>query len=196
MNKISIVVFALVVFTTCVHAQTSSGNMMLGGSLDFSSVSRESGNANDVSSITFSPSFGYFVSDKLAVGTSLTLSSTRSGTGAGKTINTSFGLGPFARYYMFTSNENFAFFGQAGLSFASGKTDPAAGGVTKNSSISFSVFPGAAYFFNEHWALELSITGFAISSVDPNTANANDKITRVDFDIYSFSPALGVRYHF
>ena len=170
--------------------------MMLGGAIDFSSVSRQSGNASDVSSFTFSPSFGYFVSDNLAVGASLSLGSTRTGTGPGKEVTTAFSFGPFARYYLFTSNEQFAFFGQAGLNFGTQKTDPAFGGVTKGNSLSFAVAPGAAFFFNEHWALELAITGFVISSSDPNTSNDNDKVTRVDFDIRSFSPSLGVRYHF
>ncbi|MEX2232054.1 MAG: outer membrane beta-barrel protein [Cyclobacteriaceae bacterium] len=196
MNKSFFLLFASLIVTTSINAQTSSGNMMVGGSIDFSSVARESGSVNDVSSVTFSPSFGYFIIDNFAVGVSLTLGSTRTGTGAGKTVSSSFALGPFARYYLFTSNDRFAFFGQAGLNFGSGKTDPAAGGVTKNSFISFAVSPGAAFFFNEHWGLEFSITGFQISSSDPDTATDNDKVTRVDFDLRSLSPTLGFRYHF
>lgn len=196
MKKFFTSVTAFVFVTVLAHAQTSSGNMMIGGSVGFSSVAREGGSVNDASSFTFSPSFGYFISDNLAIGTSLTVSSSRTGTGSAKTVNSSFGLGPFARYYKFTGNENFAIFGQAGLSFASGKTDPAFGNVTKNNSITFSLFPGAAYFFNEHWAMELAITGFVISSTDPNTDNNNDKVTRVDFSLHSFSPNLGLRYHF
>ncbi|MGC1241941.1 MAG: porin family protein [Chryseosolibacter sp.] len=196
MKKSIFLVIAFVVAAFSAHAQTSAGNMMVGGTLGFSSVSREGGSANDASSFTLSPSFGYFVSDNLAIGTSLTLASSRTGTGANKTINSSFGLGPFARYYKFTGNESFAIFGQAGLSFASGKTDPAFGNVTKNNSITFSLFPGAAYFFNEHWAMELAITGLLISSSDPNTSNNDDKVTRVDFSLHSFSPTLGLRYHF
>lgn len=196
MNKSLISVIALVIAATCAHAQTSSGNMMVGATIGFGSVSREGGSLNDNSWFTFTPSFGYFVSDKLAVGTSVTLSSSRTGTGSAKTTTSTLGFGPFARYYLFTSNDNFAFFGQAGLSFASGKTDPAFGGVTKSSSISFSLFPGAAYFFNEHWAMELTITGFGVSSYDPDTSRENDKTTSVDFSINSFSPNLGLRYHF
>jgi hypothetical protein len=195
MNKVVITVFVAALFTTTVKAQTLSGDMMVGGSINVSSVTRQSGSVNDMSSFTFSPSFGYFISDHLAIGTSLTLGTSRSGTGAAKTTSSSFGFGPFARYYKFTSNENFAFFGQAGINIFTGRTDPAAGSVTKSSAVSFSIAPGAAYFFNNHWAMELSITGFAISSSDPDTSNDNDKVTRVDFDLRSFSPALGIRYH-
>ncbi|MEX1241779.1 MAG: outer membrane beta-barrel protein [Cyclobacteriaceae bacterium] len=196
MNKSFIFVFALLIATTIVHAQTSSGDMMVGGSISFSSYSREGGSLNDYSSFSFSPSFGYFISDNLAVGTSLTLATSRTGTGSAKTTGNSFGLGPFARYYKFTSDERFAFFGQAGFSFLSGKTDPAFGNVTNHNAISFSIFPGAAYFFNEHWAMELSIRGFEVVSEDPDTDSDNDKTTTVNFSIHSFSPALGLRYHF
>lgn len=196
MNKTITFIVSLMIAATTALAQTSSGNMMIGGSLDFASDSRQSGSANDVNSITFSPSFGYFFRENFAVGTSLTLGSTRIGTGSAKTVTSTFAVGPFVRYYIFTANDRFAFFGQAGLTFGSGRTDPPAGAVTKNTFISFSVAPGAAYFFTDHWAMELSILGLAISSSDPDTANDNDKVTRVDFDIRSFSPSLGLRYHF
>jgi len=196
MNKFCIVLCALVTGSFAVHAQISSGNMMVGGDLTFTSESHQGGSANDVSSVTFSPAFGYFISDRFAIGTSLSLSSSRTGTGADKTVRSSFGLGPFARYYLTTSNENFAFFGQAQISFASGKTDPPSGNVTRNNSITFALSPGAVFFFNEHWALEFALRGFSISSRDPNTDNDNDKVTRVELGLNSFSPTLGFRYHF
>ena len=196
MNKSFIVVFALVTATTMAHAQTSAGNMMAGGAVIFGSSSRQGGSVNDYSQFYLSPSFGYFVGENLAVGTSLTFGTSREGTGAAKTTTNSFGLGPFVRYYKFTSSDNFAFFGQAGLTFETGKSDPPVGAVANSNALSFSLFPGAAYFFNEHWAAEFSITGFVLRTEDPNTDNDNDKRTTVDFSIHSFSPALGLRYHF
>jgi hypothetical protein len=196
MNKSLILVFALAVTTTLVQAQTSAGNMMVGGTIDFTSVSREGGSLNDASSFTFSPSFGYFISDNLAIGSSLTLSSLRQGTGSAKTVTTGFDVGPFVRYYKFTSNDRFAIFGEAGLGFGTDKTDPAVGNVTHSNYITFSVAPGAAFFFNEHWAFEISITGFGITSRDPDTDNNDDKVTTVNLGLSSFSPQLGFRYHF
>jgi len=195
MNKIFYLAFAFVCITTSISAQTSSGSMMLGGGLNFSSTSFQNGSSGG-SGVTFSPGFGYFISDNLAVGTSLTLSSSRTGTGANKSTSSSFGLGPFVRYYIFTSNESFGFFGQGQISFASGKTDPAVGGITKSNSFAISIFPGAAYFFNEHWALELAINGFIFSTNDPNTSNDNDKYSNVQIDLNSLFPNFGVRYHF
>jgi hypothetical protein len=196
MNKFFISVCAAVFLMSFAQAQTSSGSMMVGGTLNYTSVSGQAAFSNDYNNLVLSPHFGYFVSDNFVVGTSLTIETGRSGTGSNKTVNSAFGLGPFARYYKFTSNEKFAFFGEAGIDFTSGKTDPPTGAVTKSNSVRFSISPGAAYFINEHWAFELSILGLAIQSTDPNTNNNNDKVNSVQFGLSSFSPSLGFNYHF
>lgn len=196
MNKSFFVVFAWAIGAMTANAQTSQGNMMAGGAIQFSSVSREGGSLSDASSFVFSPSFGYFISDNFAVGTGLTLGTSRTGTGSNKTTGSTFAIGPFARYYKHTSNENLAIFGEAAFGFGTGKNDPAFGNVTHSNFISFAISPGAAYFFNEHWAAEVMVTGFAISSEDPNTDTNNDKVTTVAFILSSFSPSLGFRYHF
>lgn len=170
--------------------------MMLGGTVEFSSRSHQSGSLSDASGFTFAPSFGYFIVDNLAAGAVITLESSRLGTGAAKTVNSSFGFGPFVRYYKFTSNEKFAFFGNADLTFSTGKYDPPSGNVTHRNGIRFAVSPGAAYFINEHWAMELSFSLFSISSTDPDTDTDDDKFTSVYFGVDSFSPGLGIRYHF
>lgn len=188
--------FAFLSAAGLVHAQTSQGNMMLGGGLNFASTSYQSGNANDRSGVAFTPSFGYFISDDFALGAELAFASSRTGTGNAKTIENSFAFGPFARYYLFTSNEQFGFFGQAQLAFGTGKRDPAVGNVSKSNAISFAVSPGAAFFFNEHWAVEFYMDLFAISSTDPNTNNDNDKYTDVRFGFNSINPTIGFRYHF
>lgn len=186
----------LSVITTAVYSQTSTGNMMIGGGILFSSSSHQSGSANDAASFTFFPSFGYFISDGLAVGADLSVSSSRNGTGAGKSVSSGFGFGPFVRYYKFTSNENFAFFGNASLTFSTSKFDPPWEDVTRGNGIGFNVSPGAAFFFNEHWAMEMSFSLFNISSFDPDTADDDDKQTTVTFGLNSFLPSLGIRYHF
>ncbi len=196
MNRFFILVIASALVPTYLKAQTSSGNMMVGGSFSFNSYSYSGASTNDGNSVSFFPGFGYFIKENFAIGTSLALSSTRNGTGVEKSTSSDFGISPFARYYKFTSNESFAFFGEAGMSFRFGKAVPAIGAVTKSNSIAFWLSPGAAYFFNEHWALELSITGLVISAGNPDTSNDNNKFTRVYFDLSSWSPVLGLRYHF
>jgi hypothetical protein len=53
------------------QAQTESGNMVLGRNLSFYSTSYQGSNAKN-NGMTFSPSFGYFLKDNLAVGISAT----------------------------------------------------------------------------------------------------------------------------
>jgi hypothetical protein len=195
MKKITLVLFASFI-TLSLSAQTSSGNMMIGGNLSFSSRGLESNSDYQDSEINFSPSFGYFVSDNFAVGASLSLGSGTEDDGDTKTVRSSFGFGPFARYYKFTSNENFAFFGQAQFLYSSGRVDDTPGGETRSQAITFSIAPGFSYFFTEHWALDLSITGLVIQSYDPNKDTPDNKSATIQFGLSSFSPNLGFRYHF
>lgn len=194
MKKI-LVMLAFVSSAFFVEAQTTSGQMMIGGSLAFSSVNYDNNNGSDYSSFTLSPSFGYFVKDNFVVGASLSLGNAKSGTGAGQNTTSSFSVGPFARYYKFTSSEQFAFFGQAGISFGNSKSENGNTITDKSNSVSFSIAPGFAYFFNEHWAAELSIAGFRIQNSSSDNFPGNDR-TSVTFDVSSFNPSLGLRYHF
>ncbi|MBT1696743.1 outer membrane beta-barrel protein [Fulvivirgaceae bacterium PWU4] len=197
MKKVTILFLlmsALVI--TSVNAQTSQGNMMVGGTLSLYTTSYQGNSDLEESGTTFSPSFGYFVTDNLAVGASLGFSSSTDDNGVSKTERSSFSFGPFARYYKFTSNDKFAFFGQASFTIGSGKTDITPGGETKTGTTTFAISPGFAYFFNEHWALDFAISGFAIQSYDPNKDADDDKNTTILFGVSSFSPTLGFRYHF
>lgn len=180
--------------TAIAYAQTSQGNMMVGGSFEFNSTSYHATDLNNYSSFQISPSFGYFISDNFAVGANLGISTSRNGIGAGKTFYTSFGLGPFARYYFFMSNEKFAFFGDADLSFAVDKTNPPSGNTSRGSHVRFALSPGAVYFLNEHWAAEPGIGGLSV--VSRNHENNNDDSTSFRFALSSFGSNLGVRYHF
>lgn len=197
MKKVTILFLLLTaLIITSANAQTSQGNMMVGGTLSLSSTSYQSNSDVGSSNITFAPGFGYFVADNLVVGANLLIGSSTTDTGVNKTETTNLGFGPFARYYKFTSNDKFAFYGQASLTLASEKTDVTPGGETKASSTTFAISPGFAYFFNEHWALDFNIRGFEIKSTDPNKDADNDKNTAVVFNVSSFSPSLGFRYHF
>jgi outer membrane protein len=194
MNKLLIVLFVLVLGTTTVHAQTTSGNMMLGGGFEYRSTSNQA--SNDANDFYVYPSFGYFLSDNLALGATLSIGSEHSGTGNFRTVGTSFGFGPFVRYYLPTSNENFRFFGEGEFLYFTGKDEFSGGNVVKYNQTSFLLKPGAAYFFNEHWALEFEVTLFGITTGDPNTDIANDKSTAIQFGLETLSPSLGFRYHF
>jgi outer membrane protein len=194
MKKI-VMMLALVTSAFFAKAQTTSGQMMIGGSFGISSVNYDNSNGSDYSSFTLAPSFGYFVKDNFAVGLSVSVGNSKSGTGAGQTTSSSFGVGPFVRLYKFTSNEKFAFFGNAGISFGNTKSENGNVITDKSNTISLGIAPGFAYFFNEHWAAELSIAGFRIQNSSSDNFPGNDR-TSVTFDVSSFNPSLGLRYHF
>jgi outer membrane protein len=195
MKRTLIFLFAFIAITNLADAQTSTGNMMVGGGLIYSSISYPGQTTENQSTVSFSPGFGYFINDNLAVGAALSLSSFRDGTGPNRNVQNSFGLGPFARYYIFTANERFGFFGHGELTFATGNSN-FAGLVARNNSLSIALSPGAAFFFNDHWAAEFAIQGLVFRTTDPNTNNDNDTYNTVNLRLALFSPSLGLRYHF
>lgn len=178
------------------HAQTASGNRMVGGSLRFSSLSNRTGNENVSKSFVISPAFGYFIKDNFAIGSGITLEGSRRTDGMGTSTSNAFGVGPFARYYKYSSNERFAFFGQAAFHFTFRSDHPASGDVDKSRATTVKLSPGAAYFLTEHWAVELLLTGFLIRSGISDVNNSNSRYTNFYFDISSFFPSVGFHYHF
>lgn len=191
--KKSIVLFALISTTFFVKAQTSTGNMMVGGTLSVSSTNYGGNNDAKYSSFTLAPSFGYFLKDNFVIGASVSLSNSKDNNGLTETRRNGFGVGPFARFYKFSSNEQFAFFGNASVGFGGTRVE-GTGADSRVNTISFSLSPGFAYFFSEHWAAELGFAGLRIqNSKDPNASGGT---TTIDFNISSFTPNLGIRYHF
>ncbi len=176
-------------------AQTAQGSLVVGGELQFFSSSYEVNSDIKQSGILFNPSAGYFIQDNLAVGLALRIGSNTNDNGATKTVENTFGLGPVVRYYKFTSNEDFAFFGQAVLFFNSEKEDMTPGGETKGSEISFDVSPGFAWFFTDHWSVEFSVPLLRYISRDPNKDADNDKVNSFIFNVSSLNPSLGFRYY-
>lgn len=196
MKRPSLFLFACLLTTSVVCGQTSQGNMMIGGTIGFNSRSYQGSAYNNSNEFRLTPSFGYFVKNDFALGLSLGFYNYRSGTDQARSVNTSFSLGPLARYYFFTSNEMLAFFGEAELRFGTDKSTQASGAVRHGNRIDFVLSPGVAYFFNEHWAAELSVGWLSVHSGDPDTDRDNDRYTSMGFSISSFSPDLGIRYHF
>lgn len=187
-----VVLFAGLGISTA-YAQTSAGGMVLGGQFNFSSS--ESGGSS-TNTFGFAPEFGYFVADNLAIGLGLSIGNTKQDGGLTDYVHNSFGIAPAARYYVFTPNDRFAFFGHAQLSFASGKTEYNPGTETKTSTISFAIRPGFSWFFNDHWAVEFSTPLLSYNVHDPNKDVDDNNQTNFSFGLNTFSPAIGFRYYF
>lgn len=200
MKKITLIL-ACVTLACTSYAQTVSGSKALGGGISYTSTSDTDFYEGSVtqSQLAFSPSFGYFVSDNIMVGGSVGLGVSKISetdfTPERKT--TTFSLGPFARYYIHTSNESFAFFGQFAVLFGSGKTTQDPDLEVKSSYFDLAVSPGFAYFFNEHWALEIGFRGIGFNKYDPDKDADDDEIKTTTIGLNSLSPSnFAIRYHF
>lgn len=178
-------------------AQTSQGSVSIGGGINFGArKDQQPGNDNKVTSFSFSPQAGYFVIDNLEVGIALNVSTQNNKPGNGIDSKSNyFGIGPFARYYIFTSNEQFAFFGDARFGFSASKYKPETGNDTKGSAVTFAVSPGFVFFPTKRWGIELSLSLLSITSQDPNKDADDDKVTNVNFGFNSLSTGVGVKYY-
>jgi outer membrane protein len=198
MKKVLFVLSVLVVSVAGLKAQTVQGTFSVGGAVGVSNEKDENdGEDTRSSEFNFSPSVGYFVIDNLMVGANLSIVNGKEDDGfGGDDKYSAFFFGPFARYYKFTSNEQFAFFAEGGFQFGTYKDKPDGQNETKAGAFQFYVSPGFAYFFNEHWVVDLSFQAISFTSYDPDKDNDNDKSTTFNFGFQTFNPSIGVRYNF
>jgi hypothetical protein len=195
MKKTTLIFAALLGAFTTVWSQTTQGSLTLGGGFRFTSDKADY-YSEQTTSFNFQPSAGYFVVDNLAVGLTLSMTSTKyEFINNGGSKRSEFVVGPFARYYKFTSNEKFAFTGEAGFLFGSNTFKPNNGTETKGGSTYFYIAPGFTYFLSEKWGLDFQLRGITFSSTDPNKDVDNDKSSSFSFGIQSFSPSLGFRFY-
>ncbi|HTF17584.1 MAG TPA: outer membrane beta-barrel protein [Chryseolinea sp.] len=189
-------VLLLCVSTLCV-AQTSSGNWAIGGSVQFSGSNNQN-NGNEVKSTTytFAPSVGYFVIDQLMVGAFVDMSISRQEDDNNTYKQSTFGIGPFLRYYKFTQNEQFAFFGEFGFDYGSGKSEQNGDDPTKSRTFGMYLAPGFTWFPTSHWGIDFQVNLLSFSSYDPDKDDDDDKVNSFNFGLNTFSPSLGVRYYF
>ncbi|MBX2964753.1 MAG: porin family protein [Cyclobacteriaceae bacterium] len=195
MKRTSVVLLFLSFVSIAVWAQTNQGNFVVGGSIGFGStkVSDAESTSNNFS---FSPQAGYFIADGMEVGLLLGFSTSGgkiNGNDVTKYTNTS--VGPYFKYYMFTSNENFAFTLRAATQFGFRKQDPPIGNDIKGSSFGFTVSPGFTYFFTDKIGLDFQLAGIGIHTTKPNK-EVDSTTTTFTFGVDSFSPSLGFRYFF
>lgn len=200
MKKKALLLIALMAATGSTIAQTVQWTKVVGGGISY--MSRKvpggiDGEDQKYTDFSFMPSFGLFVADQALVGINVNFTSSKGPDVFGiDTEYTSFGVGPFFRYYKHTSNENFAFFGQVSVMFTSGSGTDYLDNETKFGSIEAAVSPGFTYFVNEHWGAELWFRGIAFISNDPDKDTDDNTQTIFQFNINSLSPSIGIRYYF
>lgn len=155
MRKTLLLLFALALVNLS-FAQFNKGRMLAGGSVGFSSITEKTKSGPTTTTIgtqttlSFAPSFGYFVIDNLAVGASVYYNNiTFKYDGGGKDKSNEFTFAPFARYYFGPG-----IFGQGSFGLGSGKDVPVTGNTTTYGITLWSLGVGYAYFLNDNVAIE------------------------------------------
>ena len=153
----------------CSNAQITKGNWMVGGSGNFSSYeNKNQENGTEIIrkgiGINFSPKIGYFFLNKVAGGTSMTISYTKP---KESESSIGYGFGPFLRYYVLNEDKQVNFFGEASYTFGETKS-----GDFKNTSNGYGFKAGSAIFFNSSVALEIALE-YSSSSYKSQSSGSN-----------------------
>ncbi len=167
-----------------------NGDMFLEGSIKISTGGEED-------YYGFSPKFGYFLNDKVAVGAKLSYESIENEAEDSK-VNV-FGVGAFARYYFLElDKKRFKAFGEAGLGFGRNKTELEGVEDTDN-SVTADISIGLNYFITKNIAVTFTLANLlAYNSVSPengpssDTFNLNINLFENIFD----QPQFGLLYRF
>lgn len=224
----NLILFFIIIFNNIViHAQTSKGNLITGGSVDFNSSKNnftypDNGIPNSVGenkyrSFNLTPSIGYFIVDKLALGVAVGVNSSEQRykrediNGYDETIYSSSAksLGIFARKY-FLNTKNLGFY--AGLNLGAGPSKSSTKSHNYNNQESTSESKGVvvkaalngglAYFPTPHIGLQAGITGIGWSMNKGKNTNSTTSEESTynnnsfNLNLGSLALSIGVYYIF
>ncbi len=191
-------------------AQTEKGKILLGGNVTFITQKGKSQITTKETSFSVGPVFGFFVGNNFAVGVALSYDYNKtapiiySATSSQSGIkHTSYGISPFARYYVNIS-EPFKFFAElaAGGSFGKSEFKDANGIISPDkpeyTSYHAAISPGLAFFPSKKIAVQLSIPLF--SFIHQKAVSSAPQSNSSTFNAFSFAatttPSIGVNFHF
>lgn len=183
----------------------SNGDVFLSGSVGFGSS--KTGDAKE-NSFNFSPKVGIFVTENIAIGVELGLTTGKTDNGGNGTSTTftevksnGFNGGVFGRYY-FVPGAKFAPFANLGFGFGSTKntTNSRLGSLstsseTKDKTMNIGLGLGFNYFLTSNWALEASWAGLNYNTND-NGGNGADKTNSFGLNANTSSINFGMLYKF
>lgn len=163
------------------HSQLTKGNWLVGGNASFSSANSTYKTPNlsqksDELNLSLSPNVGYFLLNKFALGLTPTFSWNKSeggdaidnngnviGSGGSSNVQR-FLIGPFARYYVLSTEKPFNILVSAAYQFGTYSSKP-----TKGTVNNFSFGAGPVIFFNSSVGLEFLLGyGSRTEDVDGN----------------------------
>jgi len=169
----------------------SKGDVFVSGGFGFGS---ETTGDDKLSSFTFAPAVGFFLTQNLALGARLDFTS-------GKTTDlpnpdikvNNFNAEVFGRYY-FTPASKFSVFGELAVGIGSNKTEQGPGEF-KSQSFGVNAGAGINYFLSNHWSIEAGWAGLGFSS-DDNGGNGAEKTNSFGLAVDLSSINFGLNYKF
>ena len=170
MKKIVQVLGMLILMVTAAKAQTDKGDWLVGGNLTI-------GTATGNSQFTVQPMGGYFFANGFAAGLNLKINSTK----IGDEKRTELGAGPFARYYFNLKSPSFKPFLHAEYNLGNLVTK-VPGSKSSNTTGSFFLGAGGAYFINSNVALE-AVAGYNHTKVQSQSPE-NGFLFRIGFQVH------------
>lgn len=142
-------------------AKPGAGKIFLAGSLGYSTSTPETPKGapdpDGTGTITFAPSFGYFLDDKMAFGARLSFQKQSQKDFEG---GSAFGFGVFGRYYHSLSETgNFQLFGEAALGYQTSTAQYAKGSTKPDptTGFGFGVAPGLGWYPGKRLAIEFTL---------------------------------------
>ncbi|WMI66849.1 hypothetical protein RBH94_06710 [Aestuariibaculum sp. YM273] len=183
----TLTLFFFFVFTCSLtsNAQITKGHWMVGGdaNFNFSKTKNTSSNGfvatNKVANFRITPDIGYLLYDKFTIGLSPFLAF--SNPEGANNNSTSYGIGPFVRYYFLKTDNIINLFAHTGYFYAHTK-NPSDNG---NSS-SFELKAGPVIYFNSSVGLELTL-GYKKDNLNTSSGSKGE------FNTLSFN--IGFQIH-
>jgi hypothetical protein len=166
------IAISILLFTFTTNAQITKGNWMVGGSgsyINYSIKSSANGNTIDSnnSQLLISPTIGYFVANNFACGLSSNFGISMPETGR---HSTTYGIGPFARYYFLKPEKMINILTQVGYYYGISNDE------SKTNNVDFKA--GPVVFFNKSVGLEFTIN-YSISKYSDSSYNSTSRILNI-----------------
>lgn len=185
MKRLFIALFAISGLALTANAQEfgfKQGNGFVEGNVGFHS-SNDKNTDTKVNEFEITPKVGYFLTDKVAIGIQLGVSTSKnenSTTGYEKKVN-DLGAGVFGRYYFLELGKRFKTYTEVGVGYATSKTETrpttaANTNTVKSKVLGIGAGVGANYFLTEKIALNFALAnviGFTSEKVDGQKAVTN-----------------------
>lgn len=180
-RKLLVAGIVLFSFSTS-YAQINKGQYMVGGNFSYDRTKQDGTKSQNFSAV---PNVGYFVIDKLAVGLDFAVAHQKDeSVSLYKSTSVTYGIAPFARYYVLPTNKRFNVFAEG--SYGLGKSHYESGPTKINWDVrSYSISAGPVFFVTPNVGLELNV-GYANTTTKSGDSKSVNKglQTSVGFQIH------------